>query len=136
MWLIVRQLPIKAGWWDAPLALRDFSRSNKHDHAQIFYVLDLGVKILLIWPTFHDKTVSRPGDIKTFRPGRRLYMYTVPPFMDAVLSEERQSMKWVGIFRVGIFWVRIFCGGIFQGGVWWVGIFRVRIFPAGIFLEP
>ena len=33
-----------------------------------------------------------------------------------VLSEERQLMKWVGIF---------------QGGVWWVGIF-----PGGIFLKP
>ena len=31
LWLIVRQLPIKAGWWDAPIALRDFSRSNKHN---------------------------------------------------------------------------------------------------------
>ena len=29
MWLIARQLPMKAGWWDAPLALRYFSRSNK-----------------------------------------------------------------------------------------------------------
>ena len=31
MWLIVRQFLIKAGWWDAPLALRDFSRSIKHE---------------------------------------------------------------------------------------------------------
>ena len=30
VWLIVQQLPIKAIWWDAPLTLRDFSRSNKH----------------------------------------------------------------------------------------------------------
>ena len=29
MWLSIGQLPIKAGWWDAPLPLRDFSRSNK-----------------------------------------------------------------------------------------------------------
>ena len=28
--LTVRQFPIKAGWWDALLALQDFSRSNKH----------------------------------------------------------------------------------------------------------
>ena len=34
MRLIVPQLPIKAGWWDAPLALWTFSLSNKHDHAQ------------------------------------------------------------------------------------------------------
>ena len=27
-----------------------------------------------------------------------------------VLSEERQLMKWMGIFRVRIFWVRIFRG--------------------------
>ena len=41
-------------------------------------------------------------------------------------SEERQLMKWVGIFQVGIFWM-----GIFRGEVWWVGIF-----PGEIFLEP
>ena len=33
-------------------------------------------------------------------------------FMDTALSEERQLMKWVGIFQVGIFW-----GGIFQGKI-------------------
>ena len=31
VWLIVGQLPIKAGWWNASLALRDFSQSNKHE---------------------------------------------------------------------------------------------------------
>ena len=30
VWLIVGQLHIKAGWWDAPLALQDFSWSNEH----------------------------------------------------------------------------------------------------------
>ena len=30
MWLIVGHLPLKAGWWDAPHALRDFNRSNNH----------------------------------------------------------------------------------------------------------
>ena len=46
------------------------------DHAQILYVLDLGekkfffMKILLILPKFHEKSLSRPG--------RRNYMYTLP----------------------------------------------------------
>ena len=31
-WLIVGQLLIKAGWWYAPLALPDFSWSNKQNH--------------------------------------------------------------------------------------------------------
>ena len=45
-------------------------------------------------------------------------MYTLPPFMGEVLSEEMQLMKWVGIFQVGIFWVGIFWGGaiFFWGG--------------------
>ena len=30
-------------------------------------------------------------------------MYILPPFMDEVLSEERQLTKWVEIFQVGIF---------------------------------
>ena len=40
-------------------------------------------------------------------------MYILLPFMDAVFSEERQLMKWVGIIQVGIFWLRIFQARIF-----------------------
>ena len=47
------------------------------------------MKILLISPKFREKTLSRSGDIKIFRPRRRIYMYTAPLFMDEVLSEER-----------------------------------------------
>ena len=32
-----------------------------------------------------------------------------------VLSEERQLMKWVGIFQVRIFWVAVFWGGFSRG---------------------
>ena len=48
------------------------------------------MKILLILPKFHEKTLRRPGYIKIFCPGRRMYIYTLPPFIDAVLTEERQ----------------------------------------------
>ena len=65
------------------------------------------MKILLILPKLHEETLSRLRDIKIFCPGR-MYIYLLPPFIDAVLSEERQLMKWVGIFQVGIFWVGIF----------------------------
>ena len=37
-------------------------------------------------------------------------MYTLPPFMDAVLNEERQLTKWVGILHVGTFGMGIFRG--------------------------
>ena len=60
------------------------------------------MKILLILPKFHEKTLSHSGDIKLFPSGK-------------VLSEERQLMKWVGIFQGGIFWVGIFRVEIFQG---------------------
>ena len=30
MWLIIGQMPIKAGWWDTSLALWDFSQNNEH----------------------------------------------------------------------------------------------------------
>ena len=76
----------------------------------------LFIKILLILPRFYEKTLIGLEDIKIFRPGRRMYMYSLLPFMDAVFSEERQVMKWVGIFQVRIFWVGIFWGRIFQGG--------------------
>ena len=32
-------------------------------------------KILWILPKFHEKTLSHSGDIKIFRPGRRMYIY-------------------------------------------------------------
>ena len=62
------------------------------------------MKTLLMLPKFHEKTLSRPGHIKVFRPGRRMYMYTLPLFMDVVLSEERQLMK-----------LKNFVGGNFPG---------------------
>ena len=70
------------------------------------------MKILLILAQFQEKTLSRSGDIKSFFQGRRMYMYILPhPFMGKVLSEERQLIKWVGIFQVGISWVVVFRGG-------------------------
>ena len=29
IWLIVIQLPMKAGWWDVPLTLRDFAEATR-----------------------------------------------------------------------------------------------------------
>ena len=34
----IRKLPMKLRWWNAPLAFRDFSRSNKHDCAWLVAV--------------------------------------------------------------------------------------------------
>ena len=45
----------------------------------------------------------------------QMYMYTLPPFIGEVLSEERQLMKWVVIFQVGVFWGE-FDGWEFSGG--------------------
>ena len=49
-------------------------------------------------------------------------MHILSPFMDELLSEERQLMKWVGIFQVGIFLVGVFWGGELD----WGGILRVE----------
>ena len=42
--------------------------------------------------------------------------YILLPFMDAVFSEERELMKWVGIFQLGNFWVGILRGNVFSWG--------------------
>ena len=55
------------------------------------------MKILLILSKFHEKTLSRPGDIKMFLPGKIMYMYTFLPFMEVVL------IFWVGSFSGEIF---------------------------------
>ena len=33
IYLVVWQLSIKVGWWNTPLALRNFRRSNKHENS-------------------------------------------------------------------------------------------------------
>ena len=58
-----------------------------------------------------------------------MYICSLPPFMDEVLSEERELMKWVGIFQVGIFWVGIFRGEIFKGESLMGGNFPGENFP-------
>ena len=63
--------------------------------------------MLLILPKFHEKTLSLPRYITIFCLGRRMYMYTLPAFMDAVLSGERQSMERAGMFQVGTFLTRL-----------------------------
>ena len=77
------------------------------------------MKILLILPKFHENTLNRPGDIKIFLQGRKMYMYTFPPFMEAVLREKRQLLNWMGIFQVWDFLGGNFCrefpGGEFDG---------------------
>ena len=51
------------------------------------------MKSLLILPSFDKKTLSLSGNIKIFRPERRMYIYTLPPFMDEVVSEEWRLIK-------------------------------------------
>ena len=65
------------------------------------------MKILLILPKFHEKTLSRPD----------VHVHSSPIYGHHV--KWRKTMKLVEILQVGIF----------QWGVWWVGIFRVGIFP-------
>ena len=57
------------------------------------------------------------------------------PFMDKVLNEERQLMKWVGMFPVGIFREGIFRGEFYRGQFdrW---EFSGGILPWGTFPEP
>ena len=57
-------------------------------------------------------------------------MYALLSFMEAVLREQRQLMKWVAMFQVRIFWVTIFRVGF--PGKSLIG----RNFPRGIFVEP
>ena len=66
------------------------------------------MKILVILSKFYEKTLSSPGYIFLY--------YTLLPFMDGVFSEERELMKWVGIFQFGNIWVRILRGDFFSGG--------------------
>ena len=66
------------------------------------------IKILLILLNFHGKTLSSSADTNQNFYSREEDVLVhspppLPPFMDKVLSEERQILKWVGIFKVGLF---------------------------------
>ena len=62
VWLTVRKLPIKAGCWETPLTLRDFSWSNKHGNHitdsltesqidSISYLLNFSALVLIFFVT-------------------------------------------------------------------------------------
>ena len=61
------------------------------------------MKTLFRLPRFHEKTLRRSGDIDFFSREKDVHVHCPPSFMDKVLIEERQLMKWAGIFQVGIF---------------------------------
>ena len=54
------------------------------DNAQILYILDLGLdtiffmKILFILPDFHEKTLSRPGDIIISNREENVHIHSYP----------------------------------------------------------
>ena len=57
------------------------------DHVPILYILDLGLKKCLAWKFIKIAKVSWENSepflgIKIFRPGRRMYMYSLPPVKD------------------------------------------------------
>ena len=56
VWLTVREPSMKAGWRDAPLALRDLAVSNIHVHIVIFTLLLLSKEIVKI--LYNEKTDS------------------------------------------------------------------------------
>ena len=114
----------------------DITEKLQFNHVWILYILDLG----LGWKSvFYENIIniakvswenSKPSRrYQIFRPGRRTYMYTLPPFIDAILSEERQLMKWLGIFQVRIFWVEIFRKKNFPEESLMGGNFPGRNFP-------
>ena len=69
----------------------------------------------------HQNFSSREEDVHVHSP-------LLPPFMNEVLSEERQLMKWVGRFQFGNF-----LGGNFPGGDFPRGSLMGENFPGGNF---
>ena len=80
------------------------------DHVQILCILELGVKnvskkFLLTQTKLHQKSTSLSGAIKSFRPGRRMYMYTEVPLnnLKIVLKafddlKNKQKSVWSNVF--------------------------------------
>ena len=69
MWLIVGQMPIKAGWWDSSLAIWDFSQSNKHcielSTANTIYICRSVISISA-FRSSHPELFCKKGVLKTF----------------------------------------------------------------------
>ena len=94
LWLLVGQLSIKAVWWNAPLALRDISRSNKHEdshkESHWFPVFPPWFPAFSHWflafppwfPTFPLWFLAFPPWFPTFPP----WFPAFPPWFHAFLS--------------------------------------------------
>ena len=91
------------------------------------------MKILLLLPKFHEKTLSRSEDIKIFCPGSRMYIYTLPTIYGRSVKWRKTINEMGGNIPVGNFLRGNIKGEHFPGKVWWV---RVGVLPGGIFLEP
>ena len=73
VWLLVGQLPIKAGWWDAPLAIREFIRRNMHDHSTKIYC---STDLFLLFARDHSTKIYVPFSfIFSFVHGRSTKTY-------------------------------------------------------------
>ena len=101
VWLIVGQLPIKAGWWNAPLALRDFSRRNKHEDSQKkspwFPVFSPWFPAFPAFPTFPPPFLAFPPWFTAFLP----WFSVFPPWLPAFPSfpSFRSPIPHSGFYR-------------------------------------
>ena len=111
------------------------------DHAQILYILGLGLK--KVW--YQNFINIAKFSWENSKPSWRYQNFSSmeedvhvhsPPIYGRSDKWRNTINEMDGNILGGNFWVGIFRGKLFQGGVWWVGIFRVGIFPGGIFLEP
>ena len=81
VWLIVGQLPKKSRWWDAPLALRDFSRSNKHYGNVISCFWPGGLRIKWCCGLKEDRYIATHQSVLArHQPAlNQNFCYTLPP---------------------------------------------------------
>ena len=65
---------------------------------------------------FQVGTLSHSGDIKILRPGRRIYMYTLPPIYERSIKRRKTVNEMGGNIIGGNFLGGNFLGGNFPGG--------------------
>ena len=120
----IRKTPTqKISAWNVP------TDAFKYSHQSLFFFFI--IVTVIIWYYLKDCFVIlcfKSAEVFTF----------VKICQSEVLSEERQLMKWVGIFQVRIFWVVIFCGWNFParsliGGNFLGGNSPRADFPGNIF---
>ena len=95
VWLVVKQLRMKVGWWDAPLKLRELAKAISKtlalgDSPSCFHGASMVVKFLFAFPKSQSPSDFHTGTTKSYYP-RQQFSNSSPPVLQAFINITRKD---------------------------------------------